>query len=674
MASRVTDWLIDIAPPPSNMMSPTTLVPISTHHGEQGGIAISAESEDQRVTQNETDQPNVSLLQASITAQGQDVKTEANNIYGSNQTRRDQNEHQRNYKKRVECLEMFQEIHNALWQQFHQIQTICFDCKEIECLLQELSEEQADVNLVRALRTLGSSLTGIRHILKGSIVMMEEAKANSSPSSSVASGSTSQSDEQGVPNSRAESPDTVETEVDLLLDHAPLHVEVGIMGVSDTDDTQPTENWDIITLAEESDPFVDTPRQDSAVRLSLEYQPGVAGIFAPTPTTGAKSHRVILKNLPPDATLSQVSRGIKCHGGLAGIMMLNTAPIFGNDTRTVMLEFMHPQSAANFTHAINTSPLLYKAKNGDVYSADAWLISSSSYGFGRLNKWLFDNERTRVLLLKGFPKECIWYFISAIGLNNVVYANYDETDDGLTVEFTTLFQANKADWLISSGKFSDFYNFDHENAKFRKFLEDPTNMATSRLHPRQMESPVTQRPGDDLEEVWNRHPYNDYLPPHLRKAAAQAGPTRLSLKARLALQYDIDESEVDDYLDDLEKYKDTEYRLIGSSITLTRRKWGWSISAEDENKLLLENTLHEPDWAEHWDEHFKLCGEINRRKWEHYGMVAKHRREKAEEQGIGLDDVPKCPKGCEMGCRDIKAVPVAAVVKKFFENPKNEIA
>lgn len=52
-------------------------------------------------------------------------------------------------------------------------------------MLQELAEEELNIDLVRALRTLGNSLTGVRHILKGNIIMMEEAKAIPSLSSSV---------------------------------------------------------------------------------------------------------------------------------------------------------------------------------------------------------------------------------------------------------------------------------------------------------------------------------------------------------------------------------------------------------------------------------------------------------------------------------------------------------
>ncbi|KAL6818367.1 hypothetical protein GGI42DRAFT_4955 [Trichoderma sp. SZMC 28013] len=666
MAAQTTDRLIDLTPPPSVMAFPAVLNPISVHHGDRSDGAPSAAPDDQHTI----GLSNVSPSQAFVTAPGQSLEIEANNHNSSNQDKRHENEHQRSHKKRAECLQIFQEIQNALWRQFHQIQSIVFDSKEVEHVLQELAEEELDIDLVRALRTLGNSLTGVRHILKGNIIMMEEAKANPSPSSSESGSSTPQSDERGVPNSRAESPDTVETEIDLLLDDGFSDVQIG--DVSDLiDDDQLTENWDA-ELPEEAVLFDGTPGGNAPFHLDLEYQSDVAEVYVTTPTTGLQSRRVMLTNLPPDATMSQITRGIQCHGGLLGIMMLNTAPIFGNDTKTAMLEFVYPQSAAEFTHDANTSPLLYKAKNGDVYSANAWLISSSSYGFGRIDKGLLDNGCARRLLLKGFPKECIWYFINTIGINNIVSADYDETNDGLTVEFATLFQANKADWLIFSGRFSNFYTINPEDGKFRRFLRDSTHASEvlSRFRLRQRESPISHRTGDDLEEQWNRYPYNDYLPPHLRRAAAEMGPTRVSLKARLALQYDIDESEVDDYLDDLENHKDTEYRILGSSITLTRRKWGWSISAEDEAKLLLENTLHEPDWADYWDEHFKACGEINRRKWEHYGMVAKHRREKAVEQGLSLDTVPKCPKGCEMGCRDIKAVPAAAVVKKFLESSK----
>lgn len=485
-----------------------------------------------------------------------------------------------------------------------------------------------------------------------------------------------------MPDNGIESPETADNEADLLLNDVSPDVETtGITDVNIPGD-QATNIWNI-TSPGGADPFVDTTRRDAVVQLNLEFHPDVTEleevldpklyVSAQTANAiGMQSRRVILKNLPPDATLPHITRGIRCNGGLVSIHMLNTAPIFGNGTKTVMLEFVHCKSAAEFTSAANTSHLIYEAKNGDQYRAAAWLIPSSSYPLGKSKQGFIDSKGTRALLLKGFPKECIWYFISAVGVKNIVRADYDEINDGFTVELTTLFQANKVDWFILSGRFSDFYHYAPQEAMFRMFMSDSTHAFDSKYNPRPRESPLKHRPEDDLEGQWNRYPYNDYVRRHFRKSATQ-GPTRLPLQTRLALQYDIDESEVDDYLDDLENHQDTEYRLIGSSITLTRRKWGWSMSAEDEGKLLLENTLHEPDWADHWDGHFKSCGEINRRKWEHYGMLAKHRREKAAEQGLDLETMPKCGRGCEMGCHDMKAAPVSAVVKKFLDTSKRVV-
>ncbi|EHK50422.1 hypothetical protein TRIATDRAFT_297202 [Trichoderma atroviride IMI 206040] len=88
---------------------------------------------------------------------------------------------------------------------------------------------------------------------------------------------------------------------------------------------------------------------------------------------------------------------------------------------------------------------------------------------------------------------------------------------------------------------------------------------------------------------------------------------------------------------------------------------------KDHTKLLLANTLHEPDWADHWDEYFRNRGEINIRTWEAYGMLAKHREEKVAKQGLDQGAVPKCEAGCEMECRDIKKTPVAAEIKKWLK-------
>jgi hypothetical protein len=133
----------------------------------------------------------------------------------------------------------------------------------------------------------------------------------------------------------------------------------------------------------------------------------------------------------------------------------------------------------------------------------------------------------------------------------------------------------------------------------------------------------------------------------------------------LAEYFCVDPSHVWDYLEDRRCFEATAYKIIGSNITLTRHKWSWSISEQDNMKLLMANTLHDPEWAGEWDLYFKAKGLVNLRTWGEYGILAAHRRERAVEQGLAEGTVPACEKKCPAGCRELKRVPVPAYIRNY---------
>ncbi|TFB00314.1 hypothetical protein CCMA1212_007785 [Trichoderma ghanense] len=669
MDPRAADRLIDLTPPASKAASPTTGSAL-VRHEHQGRDAVLIQLEDEPAASSGPGLLNAPSGPSLIAAPREGSAAGANTSNNANQTETEPNEIPGRQKKGARHLEEVQEIQNALWQGLHQLQYIVFEANELEETIGGLPKDGLDDSLLLAIRAVSKSLTGVRHIVKSNITMLEEASGTltfSKPLNAPGKATLQlTAPEMPVRATKSQETGDNDNESDLLLDDVSPATEVigNTCAVGQT-----AAAWDIASPGA-PDPFVDTPRGGECP--SLNFHPAITSIAVYLNpklwVDGLPSRRVILKNLPPDITLAQISRGIRSQGGLISIQMLNTATIFKCQTKTVMLEFYNPQSAADFTTAAASSPVIYETKYGRQYRAEAWLIPTPSYHISRVNKACMFGKCTRAMMLKGFPKECIWYFISTVGLSNVVRADYDPINDSLTVEFTAIFEASKTDRLIWSGRFSDFYRYDDANGQFRASQEDSTDDYESKHNPRPRENPVKHRQDDDLDARWNCHPYNDYVPPHLR--TAPTGPTRLPLRTRIALQRDVDETKADGYLDDLEKHEDTEYRIVGRSATIKRRKHGWSTSEEDGNKLLLANTLHDPERADYWDEHYKCKGEINRRKYEQYGMVAQHRREVAAEQGLGMEAVPSCPKGCKMGCRDMKETPAAPVVKEFLNTLK----
>ncbi|KAH0491076.1 hypothetical protein TgHK011_002519 [Trichoderma gracile] len=669
MDPRIADRLIDLTPPASKTASPTTGSALIRHE-QQGRNAVLIQFEDEPTTPSGLGQPDVSSSPSLIAVpeEGPAAKTHISS-HSANKSKGEEPQVQGIQKRGARNIDKVQEIQTALWQGLHQLQYIVFEANELEETIKGSHQDAMDNSLLLAIRAVSRSITGVRHIVKSNIAMLQEASGI--PSSLKAVDAPGKASEEfatpELPGRVTKVQDTSkhDDEADLLLDYVSSATENTRDTHVDSSGDQTLAAWNIPSPGA-ADPFVDSSQRGGCLSLAFHSAvTSIEGYLSPRLwVLGLPSRRVILKNLPPDITLAHISRGIRSQGGLISILILNTATIFKSQTKTVMMEFANPKSAADFTTAACSTPVIYETKLGRQYRAEAWLIPTPSYHISRVNKACIFGKCTRAMMFKGFPKESIWYFIKTVGLTKVVHADYDAINDSLTVEFTAVYEASKVDRLIWGGAFSDFYHYDEANGQFRLSLDDSTDIYESKHDPRPRENPVKHHSDDDLHAKWNCHPYNDYVPPRLR--TAPTGSTRLPLRTRIALQRRIDETEVDSYLEDLEKHEDTEYRIVGSSATVKRRKHGWSITDEDENKLLLANTLHDPEWADYWDEHYKCKGEINRRKYEHYGMVSRHRREVAAEQGLDMEAVPDCPKGCEMGCRDMKKTPAAPVVEEFL--------
>lgn len=376
------------------------------------------------------------------------------------------------------------------------------------------------------------------------------------------------------------------------------------------------------------------------------------------------SRRVILKNLPPDATLAQVVKGVCGFGGTVRTMMLSGNPFCKPGTSTALIEFVYPKSAAEYAKFLRSWPLVYQARNADRYIAEAWLIPTTSFQLTNRDHWLLEKEKTKALRFSNFPKKGVWYFLSVIGLPNITYAGFVEGMGDLHIEFTNLAEADRIQRLsVYNNILTDICG--GPGIVGVSFKPDLTQRPLEALKTSGGDGVIDFISVDAFEQEWNQSPFNDYWPTAYQSAMELQGlsprpiqapvpksslPPQPSTAERLAQQFDIDVDEVDDYLEERRNYKDTAFRILGSDIILTRRKWGWSIGAEDDLKLHMANTLHEPEWADEWDKHFAARGLVNLRKLESYGMLAKHRREKAKEQGLEPWVVLRCDKECAAGC------------------------
>ncbi|POR38509.1 Uncharacterized protein TPAR_01289 [Tolypocladium paradoxum] len=461
---------------------------------------------------------------------------------------------------------------------------------------------------------------------------------------------------------------------------------------------RPSGAWDIAQTGD-GDPFVDATTKTALggppPALALTYHPEIATlawprIYMPSSPDGTNPHlrsrRVFFGNLPPSTVLAQLLRGICCYGGIITASIVPDLGRYSNaGSRAAVVEFVYPDSAAQFAHSVDAKEIIlrYAAEDGTVYDAQVSLVLTDSFFYTTLDHKLLESGATRALGLQSFPIGSVWRFLSVIGIRHITDVWYNEEQGDLVVEFTSLFQADRAQRNIERGGF-DFYC--PAGGPRLRYVSDSTQGARDRvLDGTSRASIVGHVPMDHLHRAWNRLPYNCHgsgqhrpvpLPRDEKQltdsapfpCAASPSPTEALAEALC-----IPPSEVSSYLAERNAFQDTEYRIVGSTIKLVRRAWSWSISAEDDTKLLMSSTISEPGWEDEWDRHFEAHGSINLRTWARYGRLARHRREKAIELGVEEWRVPRCEARCPWGCSDIKATPLPGVITEYLGGTRRDL-
>lgn len=466
---------------------------------------------------------------------------------------------------------------------------------------------------------------------------------------------------------------------------------------------RPSGAWDIAQTGD-GDPFVDSPTRTTLssppralpLHHHLSYHPEIAALTWPrvympsspdATSAPLRSRRVLFGNLPPSMVLTQLLRGICCYGG---IITASIVPDLGscNDagSRAAVVEFVYPDSAAQFVRSVNAKEIMlsYAAEDGTAHEARVSLVPTDSFSYTTLDHNLLESGATRALGLQSFPIGSVWRFLSVIDIRHITDVWYNEEQGDLVIEFTSLFQAGRVQRNIERFGFS-FYRL--AGGPRVRYVSDSTQGTQDRVQ----DGPscthiVGHIPGDHLHRAWNRLPYNrhgseQHRPVSLMRdqepqddSAPPPCAASPSATEALAEALCISPSEVSSYLADrAHDFRDTEYRIVGSTIKLVRRAWSWGISAADDTKLLMANSLHEPDWEDEWDRHFEAHGSVNLRTWERYGRLARHRREKASEMGVEEWRVPRCEGRCPWGCSDMKASPLPRVIREYLDAPRRDL-
>ncbi|PFH63448.1 hypothetical protein XA68_10040 [Ophiocordyceps unilateralis] len=378
----------------------------------------------------------------------------------------------------------------------------------------------------------------------------------------------------------------------------------------------------------------------------------------------AISRRVVIRNLPPDTSAAQVLRAV-CRG--EGVVAASTHPDLGarpdHAAKAAELIFVHADQAEQFVRHFRMRPVFFLAQDRTRYQAEAWLVPTPTWPNSRERDWL-EAGFTRAFSLPNMDVGAVWRAVSIAGIPFISGVRYDERREGvLTIEMTSVCEAVRAHDAIRSALGHRGWYCDQAWWNSAECIHDERELVIQHVD------------STELVRAWNRAPYNRLdTAEEVQQPQADDGPAPEATPRRtraLAETLDVSPSQLSSYLAERENnFQDVEYKVIGSTIKLTRRAWSWSVSADDDLKLLMHNTLHEPDWEDEWDRHFEAHGSINLRTWERYGMLAQHRRKRAAEMGLEEWRVPPCNGTCPWGCQDLKDASVPEVVKQYLNNSR----
>ncbi|KAK7429979.1 hypothetical protein QQZ08_003601 [Neonectria magnoliae] len=359
------------------------------------------------------------------------------------------------------------------------------------------------------------------------------------------------------------------------------------------------------------------------------------------------SRRVVINNLPDGISPAQVIKGVNGFGGLLRLDVFNSTPVSGG-TSTALVEFNWASCAINYANYTRTTPIFYLDVNGVKHRAKIGIVPTRSYPVDASVAALRatgsnDAPNGRCLKFHDFPMSGIWYFFERIGPSNIIGASYvkngDPREDGdLTVEFISVFHACQARRLIVERKLK-YYDLGHQrkieatacdsDAKRRSYLWGATKGGRV----------VEHVPIDHLALEWDRRPWNTLWPmtvtssmqPIRRKPVPSSVHTLKSAFFE-SLKFEAINFQLDD--DSTRLFQGFRFTIVGNTVRINLRNSTWVIASREEIEPLMERTLHDPDWANFWDLYFTSNKQVNIRKWDEYGQLAKHRRQEAAKQGL----------------------------------------
>lgn len=350
------------------------------------------------------------------------------------------------------------------------------------------------------------------------------------------------------------------------------------------------------------------------------------------------SRRVVLWNLPYDTSTCAVLQTVASRTGLAqhergGIVRVSlfwqpvlrdgctyavdysTERLNADASRSALIEFLDAGAAKAYVDYVNQVNIRIRTKYPGCQEwtykrVQAYLAGSQESAIAEDVQLLLYLGQTRSIVIALCPPEVVYDLLRSFGMPTITHVWYKTDTHDLTVEFVSIIDANRVWQNICRGVYAEL---GISGLLHPIFTMDSTERGFDAI-PNGL---VIEAPPNPVDEAFNKPPYNKELNVFPLYVPGQLAPD------------DSDDDEDHDglraWLNDRSSSAETRFRILGSNIVLTKKEMRWSVDVEDQIKILMANTLHDPYYQEAWDRYFELRGLINVRKCDEYAMYARER-------------------------------------------------
>ncbi|KAL2208438.1 hypothetical protein CC79DRAFT_574125 [Sarocladium strictum] len=348
----------------------------------------------------------------------------------------------------------------------------------------------------------------------------------------------------------------------------------------------------------------------------------------------AGSRRVIIDGLPPDIHLGTVLEAVSAvedpENGVPGGII--SAQIFDDPTCelsakscSAVIEFVDPNTTRKYVEEVKEADIYFRSdetSNDRVqHQIKAQLANSQSNDLRPDMIYMLLAEQTRSLTVPVLSQETAAGLLDAIGSSVITRAQYDSHNGSLNIEFVSMFEADRAYGLLTSGLYPQFaiceicppyFTHDSTNRTFAKVPRRINIAQTSHCVPSGSKADSNSR---------------DWKPFY-----------RLSTIHRICQRNGVMPYELMDWLESRRNFVPTDSRILGSGgVTITRKAYTWSLDPEAHAKLAIQTGLCEEHLSDAWDDYFRLKKLPNLRRYEAYGAIASNVNSDQSERSDDTD-------------------------------------